>query len=440
MADTFASNAYHLFSVPVNGKTKRLSSILFDDLGSFNNASWRAYDLDGDQFDEITADNSTELQPGHAIWLRTKHASAIDIDSGSTVAVGDPYRIVLVPGWNAIASPFSFSVSWGDIKAATGAAIHNVMGVYAYDWRTKSWGDPSITDRLDPWQGYLVRNLSTEPETLLVPAYTYSGSTAKRLVKNGVKQVKLAISVPGLNPTTLTAAFGYDDGSDGFDDHDFMAPPDLNGATPASFKKSAWQNRNGNYMVDGRGKTAVGASWEFTIDEMNAERVATLKLSRPDSLPQGFSTYLVDESRQVYVKIDSVFEWLQKKDQARTFKLLVGTPGFITEHTRFLHALPLNFALFPVYPNPMRGPVTIQYAIPLLDNGATVWTHARLTVYDLSGRVITILVNDRLEPGLYSIKWDGTNQGGRKLAAGAYFLRFTAGKRFSAAQRVLMVR
>ena len=140
------------------------------------------------------------------------------------------------------------------------------------------------------------------------------------------------------------------------------------------------------------------------------------------------------------MKVDSVFEWLQKKDQARGFKLLAGTPGFISDHTRFLHSLPLAFALYPVYPNPLKGPATIQYAIPLLDNGATVWTRAQLSIYDLAGREVARLVNDRLEPGFYSVKWDGMSKNGRQLGAGAYFVRFTAGKRYSAAQRILIVR
>ena len=47
---------------------------------------------------------------------------------------------------------------------------------------------------------------------------------------------------------------------------------------------------------------------------------------------------------------------------------------------------------------------------------------AVLRVFDRTGRAVRTLVNSRLSPGSCSVVWDGTDDGGSRLARGAYFL------------------
>ena len=42
----------------------------------------------------------------------------------------------------------------------------------------------------------------------------------------------------------------------------------------------------------------------------------------------------------------------------------------------------------------------------------------RLSVYDLLGREVSVLVNEKKAPGMYQVKFDGSN-----LASGVYFYR-----------------
>ena len=442
MPDSFAANAYHMLSVPANNGGKRISEVLYDDIGGFDKTKWRMYDLAGETFTEILADNATALIPGHAVWLRTKQPPLVDLDNGTTVPVVDPYRLVLTPGWNAIATPFRFAVLWPDILAASGASADSVMGLYAYNYRDKSWSDPSATTRLEPWQGYLVRNMTKANMTLLVPAFAADTKLLKTSADAaGVSRIAITVSgAPDLAPAHLVAAFGYADGADGFDRHDFMAPPDLDTRMPASFNKSAWGNASGRYFIDSRGLLRQGAAWTFTVGSIAAEQVITARLGLSGSLPKGFELCLIDDSRGLYGQVDSTFSWLQKKGQSRSFTLLAGTSQFIGEATRSLHRLPGAFSLYHNFPNPLRSITTIRYAIPLLDNGKTVWTPVRLSVYDLKGRMLAELVNDRQEPGFYTIKWDGSNRSGQRLGAGAYMLRITMGTRFEAVQRMQVVR
>jgi len=76
--------------------------------------------------------------------------------------------------------------------------------------------------------------------------------------------------------------------------------------------------------------------------------------------------------------------------------------------------------LAPNYPNPFRGSTTIRYTVSRSD-------FVEVTVVDLLGRTVARLVNERKEPGEYSVIWNGTSESGREVSAGVYVYRLRAG-------------
>ncbi len=72
--------------------------------------------------------------------------------------------------------------------------------------------------------------------------------------------------------------------------------------------------------------------------------------------------------------------------------------------------------LMPSYPNPFNRAVTIAYSLPAR---MTV----KLSVYDVSGRLVTTLVNGTEDPGLRSVIWNGRVTDGSNAASGVYFYR-----------------
>jgi flagellar hook assembly protein FlgD len=71
-----------------------------------------------------------------------------------------------------------------------------------------------------------------------------------------------------------------------------------------------------------------------------------------------------------------------------------------------------------------------QYGVRGLSFGITREASASpvvIRVYSLSGRQVRTLVNERLEPGLYEIGWDGLDDRGRPAGPGVYFAALTAG-------------
>lgn len=57
-----------------------------------------------------------------------------------------------------------------------------------------------------------------------------------------------------------------------------------------------------------------------------------------------------------------------------------------------------------------------------------------LEIYDLLGKEVATLVNERLSPGIYKIKFDGSN-----LTSGVYFYKLEAGD-FKDVKRMMLVK
>jgi photosystem II stability/assembly factor-like uncharacterized protein len=76
---------------------------------------------------------------------------------------------------------------------------------------------------------------------------------------------------------------------------------------------------------------------------------------------------------------------------------------------------PSSFVLCQSYPNPFNPSTTIAYELPQS-------SEVTLSVYDMLGREVSVLVNDRREAGVHKVKFDGAG-----LASGVYFYRLQVG-------------
>ncbi len=79
------------------------------------------------------------------------------------------------------------------------------------------------------------------------------------------------------------------------------------------------------------------------------------------------------------------------------------------------NGLPRSFALTQNYPNPFNPTTAISYQLSAV-------SFVTLKVYDILGREVATLVNERQNPGSYTVKFDGS-----KMPSGVYFYRLNAG-------------
>ena len=77
--------------------------------------------------------------------------------------------------------------------------------------------------------------------------------------------------------------------------------------------------------------------------------------------------------------------------------------------------LPAELTLTQNYPNPFNPTTVISYEVPEQQ-------HVRLTVYDMLGRQVTVLVDESRSPGRYDVTWDAST-----LSSGVYIYRLEAG-------------
>jgi parallel beta-helix repeat protein len=77
------------------------------------------------------------------------------------------------------------------------------------------------------------------------------------------------------------------------------------------------------------------------------------------------------------------------------------------------------------YPNPFGMGTEILYSVQYNKNRPQVM--AKLGVYDYSGQLVRMLVDEVKAPGMYGTTWDGNDAHGRQAEAGVYFYRLEAG-------------
>lgn len=70
--------------------------------------------------------------------------------------------------------------------------------------------------------------------------------------------------------------------------------------------------------------------------------------------------------------------------------------------------------LYQNYPNPFRAHTNIKYSLP-------TESKVSLSIFDISGRLIRTLVNQKQSAGIYSIFWDGKDKQRKSVSSGVYF-------------------
>lgn len=99
--------------------------------------------------------------------------------------------------------------------------------------------------------------------------------------------------------------------------------------------------------------------------------------------------------------------------------LTVGASAVSTESTQLL---PVEFGLRQNYPNPFSSSTKISYKIS--EPGVV-----RITVFDLVGRAVKVLVEEEQTAGVHHVDWDGENENGIPVASGTFIVRLDINNR-----------
>ncbi len=130
--------------------------------------------------------------------------------------------------------------------------------------------------------------------------------------------------------------------------------------------------------------------------------------------PQGVPSFGVDQSNELYIVGSS----------GTIFKLqdaLIGIQGTSGE-------IPNGFSLEQNYPNPFNPVTNIYYNV-----GMT--SVVNISVYDMTGKEVAVLLNESKPTGRYSVEWNATN-----MPSGVYFYKLTINGSQSIEKKMVLVK
>ena len=154
------------------------------------------------------------------------------------------------------------------------------------------------------------------------------------------------------------------------------------------------------------------SSLHDTVTEQDT--VSLLVSFIPDSARQLYKQY----SDTLYIVSNSIYSLTKVPLSAE----LVGTA--VSQNKS---GVPKRFGVSQNYPNPFNPTTIINFQLPMS-------SFVTLKVYDILGREVKVLVNEKLKAGTYTVTFNAD-----KLSSGIYFYRLHAGS-FTETKRLLLLR
>lgn len=399
------------------------------------------------------------LTTGRGYWLKAAPAAgnSILLSVNGTVPPRNTDVTVSTPfGWSLIGTPFVEGAAVRDLLVQylqndaipwEDAVARNLVVAEPYGFTPQAGYFPlPVRDgRMEQWQGYWVRVLVPSGVTILVPGP--DSPTRARTVAPGREEVagegapaRAAWSVrlhargqstdaPAAR-VTLGAAPGA---SRAFDNAwDREAPPLIVPGVDVSFADRASKSAGGRFVADFRGEAARGETWDMAVSSPQGG-TTTLSWDGVGTVPRRTRLVLVDKTTGVktFLRGRSSYTFTSAAGQTRAFQI-------VAEAER---TLPLAISDVIVQRTRAAGGVSalsIGYAV---SDAAEV----RVEVQALGGRTMRRLGGGRTQSaGRQNVTWDGRDEGGAPVPAGAYTLTIVArgddGTPARQSRQILMVR
>ena len=349
---------------------------------------------------------------GRAYWFKHQYAENVIFTNHNTDGTAVPledYDISLKEGWNMIGSPFSFPVS---VKEYDGNP--NPLYTYGYDDSTNSDGWVEPTSTLYPWSGYAVHAkeagvLTLEP----FPSNLEESRDAGRTISN---EWVLNLKLRSDNYVDYSSQIGRKEF--GEEDKDNLDVP----ALPAMESFVAVRTEiNGNgkfeYGSDIRSLDEMNGVWNIKLISEGISGPYTFSIGSKDNLPLGLSFAFLDvPNKNVISNILSESITIQESlGNGYDITIVSGDEQYVSDMiTNLLEAIPAEYSLSQNYPNPFNPTTKIDFSLPRSDD-------VTVTIYNLMGQQIKVLMNSNLEYGYHTVTWNGLDQLGRPVASGVYF-------------------
>ncbi len=92
----------------------------------------------------------------------------------------------------------------------------------------------------------------------------------------------------------------------------------------------------------------------------------------------------------------------------------------------------MRYKLYQNFPNPFNPTTTIRFSLPGL-------VHVRLSIVDLLGREVAVIVDEVRSAGDHIVVWSGRNSMGAEISSGVYVYRMQTGDQ-TLSRKLMLVR
>jgi hypothetical protein len=435
----FLPGRYQIFSIPYKLQNGSPAAVLEDDLGSYDPMVWRLFDYQpGEGNVEFGKPGFNAFAPGRAYWMITATPRRYGTGAAHSLKTNGTFALTLQPGWNLIATPFDFPTAW--------PAAQLPEGVEKNLWAFEGARYSSQQEALQPWHGYFLRNLDLLSKTIFIAPVVAGNSAAKQksLDNEILWQMQLRVFDGEFHDdenylgAAATAA-------ETWDRRDLSEPPAIGDHVSLYFDQRDWPRYAGLFTSDFRPAAEAAQKWEFAVVATRTGLPVELTWEYSGDLPKDWVFVLEDVDGRMRRRIEPAKNSTAKeryifhaRSPARRFIWWAGSEKQLSAAGALKNVFPATFELAPSYPNPLRlaetnAAGTIRFGLPTT-------AAVRLTIFDLSGRLVrTLVAGQSLDAGYHEVRWDGADEQGRSAAAGIYIYRLEAAN-FTTSRKLILLR
>ncbi|MDO9577278.1 MAG: C25 family cysteine peptidase [Candidatus Cloacimonadales bacterium] len=95
--------------------------------------------------------------------------------------------------------------------------------------------------------------------------------------------------------------------------------------------------------------------------------------------------------------------------------------------------VPARTELYGNYPNPFNPATVISFALSTSDN-------VTIDIYNIKGAKVATILNENLQPGYHTARWEGKDTNNRNVASGIYFYKMHVGSRYSNTRKMILLK
>jgi hypothetical protein len=412
---------WNLFSVPYDLDDKSVSNIFSEYDLERHLVDWKIVRYRASSNDFVS--NATgQINLGEAYWFNAKEKKTVKVGSGK-VTDEIPFGITVNQGWNLIGNPFPVDIAWEQVILNNPQLVIGELQVF----KNRTQEAESILRTYGG--GYVFVDASGE-----ISIDPVSSKTGGRLA--GIDRIEnmdidwdewlLNFELVDGENVTATGGIGMHPEANNLKDYfDVMLAPRFYSFTDIYTEH---QDYFYPYFKQDVVETSQDQTWAFSIETNRLHNNPVLQWDNTGLQNSKATLYLLDKQSGQLVDM--------KSQNTHPVNLTEETYEFEIFYSIEAGAvLPSDLVLGTAYPNPASRTATIPVIVPDGMEDRTM----NLTVFDINGREMATLANDKYSQGYYEFEWDIAAEENNVNGLFIYRLTFS-GSGINPIQKKLIVR